>query len=680
MEALFQKVQFLKGVGPRRSEMLGKLGIDTVFDLIWYIPRAYFNRNKIDSIASLQENQLSNIRGKVMAVNASRTPRGMRLFKVLIQDDSASIAAVWFNQAFLSRVIKVGVELFLSGKIKSSYGSVEFHVSEYEIIDNSETEQKVMPIYALTEGLNQKAVRNLMSSVLQEYLCDYPDIFSEDFLQKLGLCPIQFAFLNIHFPADGEAYLQARKRLAFEELLLFRLSIIFDHQEASCLDGNIIHREKTGLFQKMKTALPFQLTSAQEKALEDIVANMKAPLQMNRLLQGDVGSGKTVVAALAMALAVDGGHQAAIMAPTEILAAQHYASIGQMFENTPVRIACLTGGSPVAERRVILEASALGEIDILIGTHALIQNDVAFHDLGMIVIDEQHRFGVKQRALLSGKGERPDIMVMTATPIPRSLALTLYGDLDLTVIDELPPGRKSIKTVFIKQNARDKVFSFIRQEIEKGRQAYVVCPLVEESEHQDFQDAVSLHEELRHSVFQDYEVGLLHGRMNAREKDAVMQRFKQNQDQVLVSTTVIEVGVDVPNASTMVIVHAERFGLAQLHQLRGRVGRGEAQSYCILLGQPCTPESVQRLRAMEKSNDGFVLANEDLKIRGAGDFWGVKQHGLNELRVADLLRDKRLIEMISNLSKEEQLQFLEDKTVLKYVNKKFKKSTDIARN
>jgi ATP-dependent DNA helicase RecG len=680
MERLFEEIQFVKGVGPQRSKLLRNLEIETVFDLLWNVPRAYFNRNKVDKIATLSDGAVVSIRGRIVNTGTNRTRRGFQIFKAMIEDGSGIITALWFNQSYLSRQLKSGQEIFLSGKVKSVYGVNELSVTEYEVMDGEDLNFSVVPIYPLTGGLNQKAMRKIMVYALNNILPFYPEILDKEIKQRYNLCDIQLALQNIHFPTSGEAFLQARRRLCFEEFLLFKLSLNMEKADYISSLSAIIHQPQTDLVAWVKEGFPFALTAAQQQVVKEILSDMEAPITMNRLLQGDVGSGKTVVAALAMAQAVASGYQAAIMAPTEILAEQHFISINKYFASSGTIVARLTGGTGAGERRMILEATANGEIDILIGTHALIQDDVRFKNLGLAVIDEQHRFGVKQRAELSNKGKKPDVLVMTATPIPRTLALTFYGDLNVSVINELPPGRMTVKTKYISKSSRHQAYRFIRCEIDKGFQAYVVCPLVEESEKQDLQAAVTLYEELKTGIYPDLKVGLLHGRMKPSEKEFIMASFKTGKIDILVATTIVEVGVDVSNASVMLIEHAERFGLSQLHQLRGRVGRGSAQSYCFLIGDPKSDEAIRRLHAMEKNSNGFDLANEDLLIRGPGDFWGVKQHGLNELKVANLLRDQKILTWASEAALEFRLDVSRKKALDHYIAQKFKKSSRIARN
>lgn len=678
MDRLLRDLQYIKGVGPKRCKQLHRLGLDTVFDLLWNVPRTYLNRGSITPISSLQSGQSASIRGKVCHTTTSRTRGGMVIFKALIEDLSGRATAVWFNQPFIKGIIITGQEVFISGKVKLSYDGLQLQVSEYEVIDDESVHYTIVPVYSLTEGISQKSMRSLTLTVLREYLAFYPEILTKELQLKYNLCSIDHALNNIHFPEGRESYRQARRRLAMEELLLFQFQIGKAERRVSA-EGYVVHKEKSELVDAIAARLPFELTTAQKRVVGEIFHDMEAPCPMNRLLQGDVGAGKTVVAAMAVAKAVASGFQTAIMAPTEILAEQHYLTMDRFFSAQGVITARLTGGTTASERRLILQALANGEIDILVGTHALIQDDVMFESLGLAVIDEQHRFGVRQRAALSRKGTAPDVLVMTATPIPRTLALTVYGDLSLSVIDQLPPNRKAVKTRVVNPEHRLKVYHYVKEQVTQGAQAYIVCPLVEESENQDMQAAASLYEELATDLFSNLKVGLIHGRLKSAEKDLIMQRFKQGQIQVLVSTSVVEVGVDVPNASVMVIEQAERFGLSQLHQLRGRVGRGKLQSYCFLIAQPKNDEAIQRLKVIESTTDGFQLAEEDLKIRGPGEFWGVRQHGLDSLKVANLSKDQKLVEISRQLSGE-YLFGHNDMIMNKYISLKFSKSNQVAPN
>ncbi len=673
MERLKTSIQFVKGVGPARQRQLLKLGIMSVFDMMWHIPRGYVDREAVIPIHALRAGDTVSIKAKIMGTSVSRTRRGMSIFRALLQDNSGVVTAVWFNQPFLKNSLKSGMILYINGKVTFRGSQMEINVNEYDLLEEKETVDKIAAIYPLTEGIAQKSIRRIVSAVLKDYLNDYPEILTAEAREELQLCDMQFALQNIHYPADWHSYALARKRLAFEELLLFQLSLYYKTTQFKNLKG-IAHLEQDDLLEKVTRNLPYQLTRAQQRAVKEIFTDMESAKSMGRLLQGDVGSGKTVVAALAAAKCVSSGYQTAIMAPTEILARQHLKSLQRFFTGTNVAIACLTSGTQAAARGQILEALASGEINIIVGTHSLIQDDIAFSALGLVVIDEQHRFGVRQRAKLNSKGLAPDMLVMTATPIPRTLALTLYGDLEMSVIDELPPGRKPVLTRYFPPSARKSVYEFIRKQINKGAQAYFVCPLVEESQKQDLQAAVSLYHDLSENVFPENKVGLLHGRLKPVEKDNIIQAFSRGEIDILVSTTVIEVGIDVPAATLMVIEQAERFGLAQLHQLRGRVGRGAKQSYCILLGNPQTEEALQRIKAMEATNDGFILAQEDLKIRGPGEFLGVRQHGLLQFKIADLSADIELSEKARKAAQNFQRQ---DPILQQYMQLKFSNQPEI---
>lgn len=676
MEALRKNLQFLKGVGPKRSQLLQRVGIETVFDLLWYIPRSYYNRSQVQAIKELQEGQNCSTRGTVVATSLNRSRRGMSVFQAVLQDQSGVATAVWFNQPFLSGTIKKGQDIWVRGRSKMVYNRLQIQVQEYDLIDCENPGHAVVPVYPLTEGLTQRYVRQLIENVLAEYLPLYLELLQPDMVVRFGLTDIQTAFQNIHFPVDGDTYRKARRRLACEELLLFTLGLkkLKAGQEVY---SSVIHRERDRLVEKVTQQLPFRLTSAQYKVTREIFADMEAPRPMNRLLQGDVGAGKTAVAALAIAKAISSGYQAALMAPTEILAQQHFHNMTRFFYGSNRNLALLTGSMNSAQRQHVLTQTGLGNVDLLVGTHALIQEQVQFAALGLAIVDEQHRFGVRQRALLGNKGVQPDVLVMTATPIPRTLALTVYGDLDLSVIDSLPPGRIPVKTVCLPRERREEAYRIMHQHLTGGAQCYVVCPLIEESEKQDLLAAVTLYEELCGGVAGNYQVGLLHGKMRSVEKEVIMSKFKQGQIQILVSTTVIEVGVDVPNASMMIIEQAERFGLSQLHQLRGRVGRGSRQSWCFLLADPKSAEAMQRMRLMTQLQDGFKLAQADLRLRGAGDFWGVRQHGLHQLQVADLARDLDLVELCQQIA----AQFTDfNSEHQQYFDMKFKKSLNIAAN
>ncbi|MGI5879359.1 MAG: ATP-dependent DNA helicase RecG [Syntrophomonadaceae bacterium] len=674
MDSLLKEIQYLKGVGPGRKVCLNRMGIYTLLDLLWHVPRTYIDRSKVTRLDDMEIDQMAQIQGRVIQTRSSNSRRGMSVFSAAIDTGEVVLTAIWFNQPYLKTIIKIDQDIYVSGKIKPGTRGPEIHVYEYDILSAKNSEWNLTPVYNLTEGINQKTMRQLISHTLEKHLADYPEIIDDRLREKYNLCSMKSALKNIHFPQEQQLFLQARKRMAFEELLLFQLG--FRLEEHSKQVNGITHEEKKELVQQVKDNLPFTLTAAQQKVLQHIFADMESPRIMNRLLQGDVGSGKTIIAVLAMVKAVASGFQAAIMAPTEILAQQHYKSLQSILAATDIKIGLLTGSTGIKERETQLTAIESGEINIIIGTHALFQNQVIFHHLGLVVIDEQHRFGVRQRTELVSKGKNPDVLIMTATPIPRTLALTIYGNLQVSIIDEMPPGRRNIKTRFLNYKFKNEAYRFVGNQLEQGRQAYVVCPLVEESEKQDLQAATSLYDELRTSIFPDKVVGLIHGRLKPAEKEAVMREFIAGQIQILVSTTVIEVGIDVANASVMVIEQAERFGISQLHQLRGRVGRGSHQSYCILLAEPKTDEAIKRLQAMEQTNDGFELARMDMIIRGPGDFWGVRQHGLDQLKVASLIDDYEIIEQAQECAAN-KWPF---EKIKPYFEARFKHRTDFLRN
>lgn len=674
MDKLGSSIQYIKGVGPSRGKQLERLGITTVFDMIWHLPRGYVNRDAVIPIKALQAGESASIKAMVLGTKTHRSRRGMSIFKALLQDDSGMITAVWFNQPFLQQSIKSGSHIYINGKVANIGGHLEINVSEFDLLDEEEKADRIAAIYPLTEGLSQKSIRKIVAAVLRDYLVEYPEILTLEVREELELCDIRSALQNIHNPSARDSYESARRRLAFEELLLFQLSLYQQGSPGDQSEG-IKHSEKDDLILRVSRNLPYRLTRAQEKVLKEIFADMESAAIMSRLLQGDVGAGKTVVAALAAAKCLSSGYQAAIMAPTEILARQHFQSLQQIFEGTDVEMACLTSGTNATARQQILDSLAAGEIQLIVGTHSLIQDEIVFAALGMVIIDEQHRFGVRQRARLSNKGRRPDMLVMTATPIPRTLALTLYGDLEMSVIDELPPGRIPILTKYFPASALKSVYEFIRKQIQAGSRVYFVCPLVEESQKQDLLAAESLYKDLKERIFPEYQVGLLHGRMKSAEKDSIINAFKNGDIDILVSTTVIEVGIDIPEATLMVIEHAERFGLSQLHQLRGRVGRGERQSYCILLGNPQTDDALKRIKAMEATNDGFILAQEDLKIRGPGEFMGVKQHGLLQFKIADLTSDTELSERARQAAR--NIQWPDQDMIHNYLQLKFKNLPEV---
>ncbi len=645
--SLDDEVQYLKGVGPKNAAMLAKVDIRTVRDLLFYFPRRYEDRTNLPPILHLRAGQWATVRGRLLAVEGRQTKGGKVLLKAALSDGTGTVSLVWFNQPWIQRKLSgFKGDVIAFGQVKEAGWAFEIHTPEFELIDpDDEAEEftRITPVYPLTDGLFQGVVRRAARSSLT-----LASLAGDDLPAKLRaehrLRPLEWCLRQMHLPESEGDRIEARRRLVFEEFLALQLNLAMRRES--------VHREPgigfalpEGLWDEVRAMLPFELTGAQNRVIDEIWRDMTSAHPMNRLLQGDVGSGKTAVAAAAMLLAVRAGYQAAIMAPTEILAEQHYSSFRRLFQPLGVSCALMAGKLNSRERSAARKRAESGEAQIVVGTHAIIQEGVEFRSLGLAVVDEQHRFGVLQRAALRIKGiGSPDVLVMTATPIPRTLTMTLYGDLDLSVIDELPPGRRGIKTHRKLSSEREKVYEGVRRLIEEGRQAYFVCPLVSESEKTLAQAATDLHYRLSTRTFPDLEVGLLHGQMKPKEKDGVMERFRAGEVHILVSTTVIEVGVDVSNASVMVIEDANRFGLSQLHQLRGRVGRGAQQSYCILLADLANEEAEERLRVMVETSDGFRIAEEDLRLRGPGDILGTRQSGALDLRVADLLKDGAVLE------------------------------------
>ena len=655
VQALSTPIQFVKGVGPRMATLLKKKGIETVEDALFFIPRDYEDRRSITSISSAPIGCHQTLRGTIRRMNLVRYQR-RRVFEMVIGDDSGTITAKWFNAnpAHLKRRFKQGQQVLFSGKISAFRQQKEILHPDIEIIDDDTDERlhfsRIVPLYSETEGLHQKTLRRIMKNVVDNFARTMPDGLPRSLCRKRHLVDNAVAFERIHFPApdDDLATLVTgrsnyHRRIVFDELFFFELGlalrkrgIVLERGIGFCPDGV--------LFDKMVGMIPFELTRAQKRVIKKIRADMAQPYPMNRLVQGDVGSGKTLVAFAAALTAIENNYQVALMAPTELLAEQHNLNLQPLARDLGITSAYLSSSIKGAAREAVYEDIKNGSISLIIGTHAVIQESVQFHKLGLGIIDEQHRFGVIQRATLKDKGENPDVLVMTATPIPRTLALTVYGDLDVSVIDELPAGRMPVKTKVIYEKDRKKVYDLVRKEINKGLQAYIVYPLVEESEKLDLMAATQMFEHLQKDIFPDCRLGLLHGKMKGEDKESVMEQFKSGGIQILVATTVIEVGIDVPQATVMVVEHAERFGLSQLHQLRGRVGRGKHQSLCILLAQYGTSEEARRrLQVMEQTTDGFKIAEEDLQLRGPGEFLGVRQSGLPDFRVANILRDARVL-------------------------------------
>jgi ATP-dependent DNA helicase RecG len=650
-------VQYLKGVGPKMAARFAAKKISTVDDLLFFLPRTYEDRREIKKINRLEVGKIQTAVGNVLTCQY-RYYGKRRILEAVISDETANLTAKWFKgrMSYLVGIFKKSTKVIFTGEVRPDYQGKAMIHPDYEILDDQEEDdnllnfKRIVPVYSETEGLHQKYIRKIMHSALEQYSRYVASPIPSHICEKRNLINIHEALLEVHFPShirSVEQLLDARsaahRRLIYDEFFFFQLGMALK-KSGRVLEKGITFNVTGSLLDKFYTLLPFDLTAAQKRVIEEILNDMASDNSMNRLLQGDVGSGKTIVSMAAMVRACENNYQAALMAPTEILAKQHFDNIKSWAGKLGLKTVLLTGSMNNADRIEVLEQIKNAQANIIIGTHALIQEGVNFHKLGLVVIDEQHRFGVMQRATLRNKGINADVLVMTATPIPRTLAMTVYGDLDISVIDEMPPGKKPVHTVVLGESKRDKVYLTIKDEIEKGHQAFVVYPLVEESETLDLKDATKMAQHLQKDIFPLCKIGLIHGRMKEKEKDEVMRKFLENKIQILVSTTVIEVGIDVPRASLMIVEHAERFGLSQLHQLRGRVGRRDIPSSCILLADyKCSADARKRLKVMEKTTDGFVLAEEDLLIRGPGDFLGTRQSGMPDFRVASIIRDARIL-------------------------------------
>ncbi len=630
-------IRYLKGVGEKRAELFSKLGINSVGDILDFYPRMYEDWSKVKKISETVVGETACVKGFVTHTPyGANIRKGLTVYKSGISDGEEIMDLTIFNNKFAAEALKEGEEYVFFGKVGGNLYKREMTNPAFAFAEGGE---RIRPIYSSTQSLSTKIIEKTVRTAIDTMKDSVSETLPDSIRLKHKLSSLIFALENVHFPQSEKNLEVARRRLIFEELFILQLGLLLLRSRSKKKTGNIISEDKTEEFCSL---LPFKMTGAQSRAVREAVEDMKKDVPMNRLVQGDVGSGKTAVAAALIYNAAKNGFQSALMAPTEILAAQHFATLSKFFESTDVKVALLTGSLRKKQKDDIKEKLKNGEIDLLVGTHAIIQEDVEFHNLGFAVTDEQHRFGVAQRGNLSKKGIEPHLLVMSATPIPRTLALMIYGDLDVSVLDELPPGRQKVDTFFVDYSKHERAMNYVKKHLDRGLQGYIVCPLVE-SEESELTSATEFYENLKNNEFKDYKVGLLHGKMKPKEKDEVMKDFAEGKTRLLIATTVIEVGVDVPNSVIMVIENAEMFGLSQLHQLRGRVGRGKEKSTCILVSDAQNEEAQTRLKVMCQTSDGFKIADEDLKLRGPGDFFGSRQHGLPKMKIANLLTDMKTL-------------------------------------
>lgn len=656
---------------------MNRLNIFTVEDILRYYPKDYEDRSKVSLLRNIPSGENASLEIEILGKGQVLRPRrNMSILKVPFKDKSGNGYLTFFNQEYLKSKFNVGDTFRVYGKLKRI--GMEYQVSNpvFEEKDKINKVGRIIPLYSLTKGLSNNNIFKIINVALEEKIDIVDESLPFHLLVKYNLMDIKESIKNIHFPEDGDKLKRAQNRLKFEELMVLQLGLFMMKNLNKNLEKGISF-SKFNDTKKIIESLPFKLTSAQAKVIEDIEKDMNSEKQMNRLIQGDVGSGKTIVAAVAMFKTAKCGYQSAMLAPTEILATQHFESLYTLFKKWDIKCELLVGSLSAKKKKDILKGLKEGQIDILVGTHAIIQDGIDFKKLGLAITDEQHRFGVKQRAVLNKKGKNPDILVMTATPIPRTLALILYGDLDISIIDELPPGRKEIETFAVGPHMIDRMNGFIRKQILEGRQAYIVCPLIEESEDLNLNSAEDLYIDLKENIFEEFNVGLLHGKMNSKDKDKIMLSFKKGNIDILISTTVIEVGVNVPNSNIMAIYNSERFGLAQLHQLRGRVGRGEYQSYCILINYSQNKIARERMRILQQSSDGFTISEKDLELRGPGEFFGTRQHGIPELKIANLFTDIKILQIVQKeameiIKTDPNLERKEHKKIKVQIKKMFK--------
>ena len=643
---LDKQITYLKGVGPKRAEMYKKMGIFTVYDLLCHYPRDYIDLTDTVPVSDSMINETVAVKGKIVRKLApARIRKGMTVYKAVFTDGTADLTVVIYNSEYLFSQLTLDGEFYLVGRIT---GNLIRREMSSPLVFKGDSRFKVQPVYRLTEGLSQNVLRNNMKNALDSFGKFIYEPLPAHIRSEAGLCSMEYAMTNIHFPKDIHCFEQAKKRLVFDELLILQLSMAMLRNKGRSMTGYILKQKNIDEFYK---SLPFELTNCQINAVKDCTQDMQRQFPMNRLIQGDVGSGKTAVAAAVAYFAFKNGCQSALMAPTEVLANQHYETLKGFLEPLGVKVGLLTGSLSTKEKTLVKNGIENGEYHVVVGTHALVQQNTGFKNLALVITDEQHRFGVRQRAFLAQKGSNPHKLVMSATPIPRTLAMMIYGDLDISVLDQLPKGRQPIETYAVTGKLRQRAFAFVRKQLDEGRQGYVVCPVIDESE-MSLQDVRSYAKKLAENGFDKYRIGLLHGRLPNEEKDRVMREFKEHKIDLLVSTTVVEVGVDVPNATIILVENADRFGLSQLHQLRGRVGRGKYKSYCVLITDNVTETTKKRLKILSSTSDGFKISEEDLKLRGPGDFFGDRQHGLPKLKIADVSQDLDVLRVVRETAQE----------------------------
>jgi len=678
---IFDKIENIRNVGKKTLEKLRMMHIQTLEDLITHFPRDYEDRTEINTISQLIDGESCTFKASIASIPINTKFKAKVITNVEVSDDTGEAEVTWFNQPYIQKVLKPGVEYIFVGKVRRAFGKLRVESPKYELANKSELmiAGRIVPMYPLTYGMSQHNLQKIIKNALEKLSGTLIDIFTEKVRDKYNLAEYNYAIKNIHFPYNDEAYNKAKRRLIFEELFIVQAALLYIKDKLK----NDIKGIKFSIpsdIDSLEKALPFELTGAQKRVVDEIKIDMQTEKIMNRLVQGDVGSGKTVIALMAMYICVKNNYQVAMMAPTEILAVQHYEFLTKYLERLDIKTGLLVGSLTKKQKEDMYDKLKNGQIDVIIGTHAIIQESLEFNNLGLVITDEQHRFGVDQRLKLTDKGENPDIIVMTATPIPRTLGLILYGDLDISIIDELPKGRQKIDTHHVNSSYKERMYNFVKEQIEQRRQVYVVCPMVLENEEMsELESVITYTENLNKTHLGKYKIEYIHGKMKAKEKNDIMTRFKNNEINILVSTTVIEVGISVDNATMMIIENAERFGLAQLHQLRGRVGRGLHKSYCILVTDAKGKIIRERMNVMKNTNDGFIIAEKDLELRGTGDFFGTKQHGLPEFKIAnlyehtDILKEsqqaaREMIEMDKCLSNEENKNIKEKiENIIRYI-------------